>query len=297
MDNFKYKGLAVLILATLLHASTGIFFRLIGGSFDLFFQAGARALIMFFMVLLVLMWQGNWKAVKRGDRKWFVAMGILDTFVFLFMFMAFNHLTIGTALFLFYASATIGGYILGQVIFQEKLNATKIMSLFFCLGGLAIIYSFSVQEGKAIYLILAFLSGCFIACWNNFSKKISGHYPASQIFLIDTGIVFILAMVFSIYFKETYVWPDLSLRWLLLLGFAVMNVGAVLFTIYGFKHMPAQVATVTMLLEIVFGIILAWIFFTEIPNGSSVLGGLLILFGVALPNFKQEELLSEQREY
>jgi drug/metabolite transporter (DMT)-like permease len=54
--------------------------------------------------------------------------------------------------------------------------------------------------------------------------------------------------------------------------------------IYGFKYLDSQKGSLLMLLEVVFGVIVGFLVYQETLSWGAVLGGLLILLGVALPN-------------
>lgn len=289
MDFLSNKGFIILIFATLLHGLNGIFSRFIGTGFGSFSISYTRALIILSVLFLYIFWKKNWIDIRRSDYKWFVLMSVPGIFSFIGTFIAFNHIAIGTVLFIFYASSTIGGYFLGRLIFKEKITGIKIISLILCLVGLFTIFSFSIDSSKIVYLLLSFIAGFCTASWNIFSKKISSKYPITEILFVDFVLTFAISLLMASYLKESISQPNFSVPWIGIVLFAFAAIGATFLTILGFRYMEAQSGTVVMLLEAVFGILFGWLFFKEILSIYSIIGGALIIFGIVLPNLKTQK--------
>ena len=116
----------------------------------------------------------------------------------------------------------------------------------------------------------------------------------SQILVIDSALVFILCLIFAILRQENLSIPNLSIQWVSVFGLTAVSLFAFILTIYGFRILQAQIATLLLLLEVVFGLILAWIFFQEIPTSLALLGGLLIFIGGILPNLSFAKKLDKK---
>jgi drug/metabolite transporter (DMT)-like permease len=283
----QHRGFFALVFATLFFGSYGILYRFIGTDFGIFFQGWVRAIVILFFLSLYIFYSKHWRSIEKIDYKWFVLMAVPGVLSFLATFVAFNNLVIGTALFIFYACSTIGGYLLGFFIFREKITQIKIISLIICLVGLLIISSFSIEKNDLFYLFLTAFAGFSSASWNIFSKKISSKYPFAEILFVNFIISFAVNLLLSLYFKDAISLPVFSISWISVFLLAIVTLCAASLTIYGFKHMQAQVGSLVMLLEIVFGTFFAWLFFKETLTPLSVVGGAFIIFGVALPNLRR----------
>ena len=104
---------------------------------------------------------------------------------FLTSYISFVYLEIGTAYFIFYGTSTVIGFLLGSILFKEKITLTKGISLFLAAVGLYTIYRINITPGSGLYIILAGLSGMATGIWNTFSKKVSDKYSALQLNFVD----------------------------------------------------------------------------------------------------------------
>ena len=279
-------GLPALVLATLLFASYTIFIRWIGSEFGVFSLSWIRSLIIVFVLAMYMLLQKIWKPVSKTDYKWFILMTISGVISFVSYVVAINHISIATTLLVYYASLVISGYILGYIILKEQINGVKISSLLICLVGLSLIYSFSFERRELLYVVLASAVGLGTMGWGVFSKKLSSKYPLVEIQTIDFALMFLITLPLALILKEHPALPTLSLQWFGVVALTAVTIAGTLLMVYGFRHLQAQIAGLVLLLEIVFGTIIGWVFFQEILTRLTVLGGILILIGIALPNFK-----------
>jgi len=292
MKKSKLIGFSSLLAATFLYGFFGIFTRIIGFKLPLFFACWTRTLISAIILFLPFLFLKNWVTVKKNDMKWIVARATSGLFGFFGSYIAFYNISIGTAYFIFYAGTLIWGYFLGRILFKEKLTFIKIVSLFLALGGLLLIYSLNFRTTNFIYALSALISGFGSATWSIFSKKISGRYSALQLNFMDTFIMFLMVFILSLMIKEPWSWPNFSTPWLASLLFAGIFILTGQLMIYGFKHLDAQIGSLIMLTEVLFGIILGFLFYKEVISLSILIGGLIIIFSIILPQFRKNTLTS-----
>lgn len=288
-EKTRFLGVISLLTATLFYGLYGVYSRFIGLDFGVFFQVLARNSIILICLASYLVYTRSWQPINRDDLKWFGLMSLPGLVAVAASFVAFNHLAIGTTLFLFYASATLGGYLIGHVFFQERLTRVKIISLTACLLGLLVIFGESLKAGSLFYLLLASLAGLGSASWNSFSKKISSKYPLAEVFFVDTLISATISCLLIFLLKEPLTSPSLSISWVAVLLFGLTTLAAASLTINGFRYLQAQIGSLIMLLEPVFGILWGWLFFRETLTSSSWIGGLFILSGVAFANLASKK--------
>ncbi len=281
--NRQLQGIIALTSAAFIYGLFPIFTRLAGADLPFYFQNAVRLFIAFFIFLIATILLRNWKKVRKQDAKWFV---LRSSVVFL-SFCAFTYtlqfLPIGTMLFTFYAGSTISGYLIGKFFFGEKLTFKKYLSLGLAVVGLFLIYSINFEPDKFVYLLLAFGSGLFTAMWNIFSKKLSDHYPSSQLNLIDNVIAMSLGIVVSLVLRETWVLPEASTLWLVNLLFGLGIVATDILIVYGFNRLEGQIGSIIMLSEVLFAIAFGYVFFQESVTIMTVIGGSVILLAIILP--------------
>ncbi|HLD92336.1 MAG TPA: DMT family transporter [Patescibacteria group bacterium] len=286
-NNNELKGLMFIIFATLSHGLYGIFSRIIGIEFGQIFQIVARSSILLIFFVILTQFKKDWKKINPKDYKWFVLMIFPGLIALASMFTAFNYLSLGTVLFTYYAVSTLGSYVLGYLLFCEKLTKLKIISLILSLVGLYIIFLDSFKLENTQYLLLACLAGLGASAWNVVSKKISDKYSVNQILIMDSLLMIIVGLPVAILLNEKITLPSLSLPWLGILGYSIAAIGSSIFTIKGFKYLQAQIGSLVMLLEPIFGAFVGWLLYKEMLSVNFIFGAILILVGIALPNLKR----------
>ncbi len=280
----QLSGVFSLLTATFIYGFFGILSRLIGFSIPLYYQSGIRAIAAALMISFLLIFLKQWQLVGKRDLLWIIARSFFGIVAIVAFFVAVNFLQIGTVYFIFYAGSTLGGYALGKFLFSETLTPTKIVSLILSLLGLYLIYSLSVDTSKALYALISLVSGVATAFWNTLSKKISHSYSALQLSFLDNLIGGLMALTISaLFIREQWTFPTASLSWGLNFLFACFYIATGQLVIYGFRRLDAQVGSLIMLAEVIFGIVLGLIFYKEIITLPALLGGLLIVVGIVLP--------------
>ncbi len=174
-------GFFSLAFATLLYGLYGVASKIVGIDFGVFFLGWSRSLVIALIVFAYFLFARQWIAVRKEDYRWFASMSTFGITAFLAIFVAFNRLPIGVALFAYYASSTLASYGIGYVLFKEKLTASKFLLLGLSLAGLFLLFYDRFQSGSIAFLLLACFSGIAGAVWNVFSKKVSPIYPTTQI--------------------------------------------------------------------------------------------------------------------
>ncbi len=285
----NYRGEIALITAGILYGFFGVFTKLIGFSIPMFYQAWVRclgALIMLAPIAFFL--KGHWRKIAPKDHVWFFLRSFCGFISFLTIYIAFIKLDIGTAYFLTYASSMIVGYILGIVLFQEKLTKSGILAFTLSFIALSLIYSVHIQGDTLLYVILAIISGAFSPGWNVFSKKISSSYSILQLNVVDTAYAFVFPFITSLLLREPWTPISWTPAWIYscLLGCLFMSTGFLI--VYGFKKVSAQTGMILMLIEIVAGIIFGYLFFTEMPSFGSFVGGGLIILAMLIRTFAKD---------
>jgi len=278
-------GLMSIIGATFLYGWFGILSKLIAYSFPIFYASAVRNFlgVVFLAIPLYLTRKSNWRTLAKSDYKWLILRAFFGLLAFISSYISFIYLEIGTAYFIFYGGSTVFGFIIGSILFKEKLSSIKIAALGLAIFGLLTIYRVNFTPEGAFYMLLAALSGCATAIWNTFSKKISDKYSALQTNFIDFVLVLLFTLICSVLRRELWVTPELSAVWLFNLLFALIFIFTGQLVVVGFKHLDAQTGSLIMLTEILFGIVLGFVFFKEVVTIFTLLGGLMVIVAILLP--------------
>lgn len=279
-------GFGFLLASTVIYGLFGVFSRYIS-EFSPFSQSWVKSVIIILLILLIFIsGRTRWKKISRGDIKWFAIWILPASLQPVMSFLAFNHLPVGATYFLIYSTMILGGIISGRVFFSEKLNLNKLLSLTLLFIGLFLIYRSDIIFAKNIYVLLALLSGLVVGFWNTLTKKVSGNYSEFQMMLLDGGTALVISLIGSIIIGERL--PSISnySPWLWILIYSVSAVLATIFLIRGFRYVEAQVGSLILPVEIVFGTVFGYLFLGEILKLNTYLGGLLILVAAFLPAIK-----------
>ena len=275
------KGLSSIVIASLMYSFFGVFAKIIGFKLDLFYAGFSRGVFALIIMSPYLFVKGNWLSVSRRDWVWIGVRAFFGAMVaFIANYYAFYNLAIGTAYFIFYAGSTIGGYFFGKVLFAETLGLKKIISLILCIIGMITIYASNAEIGAPFYMFLAFIGGSAPAVWNTFSKKVSGKYSAYQLNFLDMLFATLFFLMFSLSAQEAWILPEVNEIWVANALFSLMFVFTGQLIIWGFKYLEAQIASIVLLAEIIFGIIFGYLFFQETLTAFTIIGGLIVIIAI-----------------
>jgi drug/metabolite transporter (DMT)-like permease len=255
-----------------------------GDTFDPFYQAWVRGLIII-ALMLPLMIMG--KSFRRIERKDWPQVGLylgFTIFTQVPLYYAFNTIPIGTAQLVFYAMFVIAAYIVGRVYLGERITKIKLLSVVLAFVGLAIVCGVSVIAFAPLGLALAALNGVAAGGEISSSKKVSGKY--SPALLIFWGWVVTIAthLPLSLLLGEAQPAPQFDEAWLWLLVYALVNAAAFWLVITGFRFVDASIGSLIGLMEVVFGVVFGALIFHEAITWSVWVGGILIILAAMLPD-------------
>lgn len=213
------------------------------------------------------------------------------------------------------------GYLFGASLYRESLVLTKISNVVFLqaipFGALLgfLLFKEKVTVKKVLLLTIAYVGVVLISVkdYSNISS-----FGLGELFSIISGLLFSLSFVMRKW-QTNFLNNEETTQLLTFFGFIILFgaslligesfpvfrwsniiIGAVIFTgflnainlyllNYGYQHLPVVLATNTIMLESVFGTLLAFIFYKELPNIKELLGGILIVVSVIQMNKLSEK--------
>ncbi len=184
------------------------------------------------------------------------------------------------------------GAIIGFTLFREKISAKKILFIALAFIGAVLI---SVKDLSHLLTFgsgefLALISGAFFSLSYTLRKWQSEFLNNEETTQLLFLIAFIILFVISIMNHEGlphFNWNGIILIALLFTG--LLNTINLFLTNYGYQRVPVVLATNILMLEAVFGTVLALIFYKELPNLKELLGGILIIVSVIQMNKVEEK--------
>ncbi len=161
-----------------------------------------------------------------------------------------------------------------SLIYGEALGKLRLFLVLIGFAG-AIAVAQPGSDQASPYLLLAFLTALFSAIRDLFGRRIPANVPVLVSTLATTLLVGFSAFVSNRLF-ETFVYPNSYQLLLIALAGFLVNLGHV-FTIQAFKTGDAQAVAPFYYSFMLWGILMGYLFFGDIPNALASAGMALIL--------------------
>jgi drug/metabolite transporter (DMT)-like permease len=280
----KNKGVIFILLSTIMFGSYGVWSRLIGNAFGVFYQSWTRTLLISLVLFPILYYRKEIVPIKRKDWKWMSVFLVSTSLTQAPIFYAFNHMDIGTATLLFFVGTVITMYVFGVAFLGEKSTLVKAIAFALACVGLYATFSFSLIAFSLLAASMALLNGIASGVELASSKKLSGSYSPLYITWLSWTVIAVTNFIVSIAIGEKQIVPIFNLAWLYLAIYAVVSILGFWFAIEGLKYVEAGIASLIGLLEVVFAVIFGILIFHQELTKMVIFGGVLIMIAAALPH-------------
>ncbi len=209
---------------------------------------------------------------KDQNYKFQTVRGLLHTLGFLFVLMGVLKLPLSIVYPVLFTSPLML-LIMSHFFLSENINLTRVIAIF--LGFLGVIISaepFGNSQVSFLGIFYVFIGAFCIASTNLLTRKyfnLSSSFSASFFSMVISVIAFLIAMKFQFYPMTLH---DLSFS---LLGgvFAGLGISAI---VYGSRMLPASIYGMTSYFQLIYGIILGWLVFQQLPTFFNYLGILFV---------------------
>ncbi|PIR43874.1 hypothetical protein COV24_00440 [candidate division WWE3 bacterium CG10_big_fil_rev_8_21_14_0_10_32_10] len=277
-------GYTMILLSAIGFGSYGIWYRTIGTSFQLFSQGWVRSCIILMILVPIAFFTKKLKPIKKEDIKYLLIPLSFSVFTIAPVFYAFNHMDIGTGTLVFYASFLITTYLVGILLFNEKISYVKKVSLILAFAGLFLVFDVSLEKFSVIALILAAINGIASGGEVSTTKKVTCIYSSLQISIFIWLATLITHLPVSLILGEKVPSLSLGLPWFYMILFSIIALASFWLVVEGFKHVDASVGGLIGLSEVIFAIIFGMLIFKESISITIIFGGILILISGMLPD-------------
>ena len=277
------RGAVLIFISALMFGSYGVWARLMGGNFGIFYQGWTRALIITVILFPFLYFRREIVRIEKNDQKWMAVYLICSSLTQAPIYYAFNHMDIGSATLLWFTTILLTMYLVGFVFLGEKITLIKALSFTLALAGMYLVFSFSLTAFTILAASMAVLNGIASGGEVSFSKKLSDKYSPLYLTWLVWLIIVLTNGMASVLVGETQHLPSFDVVWLYQLGFVAASIIAFWFIIEGLKYVEASIGGLLGLLEIVFSITFGILIFKEALTTKVIIGGLIIILAAALP--------------
>ena len=207
----------------------------------------------------------------------------LDSGVAIFLFLALlvtfvastKETTAANAIFLQY-TAPVYVVIAAPFLLGERLRRADVPAMALCLVGIAVLFLGNWGSGDAFGLALGAISGLFFGLFFVWLRRMRYADPVAITFISSLGVAIILAVVPFV--------TNFDAKALLLLALMAVFQFAIPYTLFarGIAHVPGAEASLLALIEPVLNPIWVALFYGEDPSTATMIGGAIILIGLAL---------------
>ncbi|HLE07033.1 MAG TPA: EamA family transporter [archaeon] len=285
------KGILAIAIGSILLGGVGIFVRLASSSIPAMAQTFGRIFFAFVLITIFNFATGRIKnetfSIEKKDIPFFFLNGIVG---FSAMAAAFTLAVLLTSItntyFLLY-TAPIFAAIFGYLFLREKINMHTLTAII--VGFIGLMFLFNPTNltdnigGNFFGLLTGICFGSYFVITRFLGKKYSAPTITFWTQLFGSAGLFPLIFLFDKPAAIPYtinLWlPVLAAGIIVFLGYILLN--------FGLRKVAANTGSVLSLFEPLSSIAYGFIFFSEIPTVTTILGGILIISGILYMTYKQ----------
>ncbi len=211
--------------------------------------------------------------INSGQYFRILALGVVTSLGALMFVVAVNRIDVAGALFLSQAANIVVAVLLGKLFFNERLNGQAGIAVGCALIGVSLYTGVTFDVG--IGSVAALVSGVFV-CTGFAIRKLVVGIPRSTVMLHQFAIGFLVSSAIAVaasgdairQFDGTALFAGIAYTGVALLGQILL--------LYGFAHFNINLGAIILTSELVFGALVGWVAFNEIPTLLQMVGGMFI---------------------
>ncbi|WP_321827579.1 DMT family transporter [Maribacter dokdonensis] len=284
MKNNHFQHLLEINLAMLFISTSGALGRYV--QLPVPVAIGARAILAFITLFLYCKWKGFGLKIDKKDTGVILLSGLLmgTHWIAYFYALKLSNVAIGMLSIFTYPVITA---LLEPVLLKTKFQLVHILLAVLVLTGMYFLSptlnfddSYTIAIGFGVFSALAY------ALRNILLKKKVSKYNGSMLMTYQTAIVGVLLLPFLF----TVTSESIVAQWHVLVALAILTtaIGHTLF-LMTFKHFNITTVSILSSIQPVYGIIIGAIFLSEIPRGTTIIGGILILSSVVIESIRSKK--------
>ncbi|GCE45510.1 threonine/homoserine efflux transporter RhtA [Thermosporothrix hazakensis] len=211
-----------------------------------------------------------------------IGQGLLLALHWTAFFQSINVSNVAIGL-LSFSSFPLFTALLEPLLLRQRPSLLQIIAALLILPGIYLLVpSFSLENQITLGIAWGLLAGATFALLSVGNRGLGRHYSSVTLSLYQTGVATIATLPMLFFFPTPLLGQPKTLLVLLLLGIFCTALAHTLF-ISSMRHITAQLASLLASLEPVWGILFGALLLHEIPSGTTLIGGLIILCATCLP--------------
>jgi drug/metabolite transporter (DMT)-like permease len=263
----RRKSIVYLLLAATLWSTGGLMIKAITwGPVSILAGRSIFSTIMFFIYL---------RRFPTHWTRWKIIASVAHILTALLFITATKLTTAANAIFLQY-TAPLYIVLLGIWFLKERPTRTDWISMAIIISGMLLFFGDQFSLNGMYGNLLAIFSGLTMAVMNVSLRAQKAGSPAESILLAH---LFTAIVGFPYVLKESWTVNN----WLIIIYLGIFQIGlSFVFFTSAIKHVPAIEATLISTLEPILNPVWVFLFIGEEPGRFALVGGLIVLVGVAL---------------
>ena len=285
MQNNHFKNILGLLLATLFISTSGVLGRYIALPTEVIIWF--RAFIAVFFIYGFCRYKKIDLRIKsKKHYKSFLIGGFLMAAHWVTYFYALKLSNVALGVLSLYTFPIIIA-LLEPIFLKVKFNPIYILLGLIVIAGLYILTpDFDVESTQVKGILFGIFSAFCYAIRILIMKKHISNYDGSMLMFYQVVIISIL--LFPVLFFMDLSNLQSQIPYLILLAILTTAIGHTLM-LHSLKFFTASTASIISSLQPIFGIILAYIFLSEIPSLNTFIGGSLIVLTVIIEGFRSKK--------
>lgn len=243
----------------------------------------SRGILAFIALLLFCKWKGISLHVSSEHRGIVLLSGALMGLHWITYFFSLQWSSVAIGMLSLFTYPVLTAFL------EPFLLKTKFQKIHLVLGGLVLagIFflspDFNLKDSNTLAIGIGVFSAFCYALRNLILKAKVTDYHGSTLMVYQTGIIGIMLLP-AFYFVEINM---VLSQWKGLLALAIITtaIGHTLF-LMTFKHFSITTVSILSSIQPVYGILIGAIFLKEIPEWTTIFGGILILSSVVIESFR-----------
>src|SRR5258708_6440344 len=283
-ESDRKKGVVALVVLAFVFASMGLFVRFLKTDFTILQQTYLR-IIDAFLLGMILFYKDLdfFKLSKISKKEWVIILFRTIAVYVLAVTLVSQAVVMAKYSNVSFIEALPMTAILGFIFLKERVTLQKIIYILLGFSGVVLIavkdYShlFTWRQGEVLALIAcAFFAISYIA--RKWQGSLLNNKEITVLMFFFASILLFVTSIFLFHepLPRPTSWSGIIFLIILVGGF--FQVVNLFLTNYGFQKVEAVLASNLLMLETVFGVLLGFLFFREIPTLKELIGGLLIVF-------------------
>ncbi len=273
--NTETKGAILVFSSVIIFGIVGTLIRIINLPENIII--GISASIASIILSFVLIYRREFVFHKIGL---LIFSGLLTIATIYFFFKAFSLTTMANTIFTHY-TAPVFTALIAPFILKEKIGRKSILSLALSVVGLFLITSgsLSFEKNHLAGIMFGILSGFFYGILIVVNKILLEKNSPFQ-------VMYAQSIVPAIILLPTVLFSDFRLSIisasLIIFQSILVYITASILYLYGMKYLDSHKSAIISYGEVIFTLLYAFIFFSEIPNTITIIGGAFIIIGGVL---------------